>query len=131
MNLYAGYGTLAENLIGFHEIAELPSWVQFDILNQDDDVLSNLQSQGACYHKQCSLQFNRTNLERARKSKRSTMTSASRDETETQSSESVQEAESAGESSDSTRAFAPLVDLASRKIYFLNTENCVRESCKK
>jgi len=65
----AGYTTLAQNLLIFNELHQLPSSLKLDRLDDGEGLESTLFQRSAKYHKSCSLKYNDKNLQRARKRK--------------------------------------------------------------
>ena len=62
----AGYKTLANNLLGFKEIGCLPPTIPLSCLDDGDGIENTLVKHKARWHDSCRLQYNKTELQRAR-----------------------------------------------------------------
>ncbi|XP_076031372.1 uncharacterized protein LOC143019540 isoform X1 [Oratosquilla oratoria] len=69
----SGYSSLAENLIRFNELKELPCTLQLHRLDEGHGIEAAMVANSAVYHKTCQLRYNRTKLQRAEKRKRVTV----------------------------------------------------------
>ena len=58
---------MAQNLVRFHEIGQLPSTVQLDCLDEGEGVEATLTANKAQWHKSCALLYNNTELRQAEK----------------------------------------------------------------
>ena len=69
----AGYQTLASNLMALDEIGFLPKTLKLSRLDDglDDGIEATLSQRKAKWHDSCRLQFNKTQVQRAQKRKRS------------------------------------------------------------
>lgn len=63
----SGYSSLAENLIKFNELGELPGSFHLEILDDGHGIEAAMVEHGAQYHQTCRLQYNNTKLQRAQK----------------------------------------------------------------
>ena len=63
----SGYSSLAENLIKFNELGELPASLQLERLDDGHGIEAAMVAHGAQYHQTCKLQYNNTKLQRAQK----------------------------------------------------------------
>ena len=63
----SGYSSLAENLIKFNELGELPGSLQLERLDDGHGIEAAMVAHGAQYHHTCKLQYNNTKLHRAQK----------------------------------------------------------------
>ena len=69
----SGYSSLAENLIRFNELKELPCTLQLHRLDEGHGIEAAMVANSAGYHETCRLKYNRTKLQRAEKRKRVTV----------------------------------------------------------
>lgn len=63
----SGYSSLAENLIKFSELGELPGSFHLERLDDGHGIEAAMVAHGAQYHQTCRLQYNNTKLQRAQK----------------------------------------------------------------
>lgn len=63
----SGYSSLAENLIKFNELGELPGSLKLERLDDGHGIEAAMVAHGAQYHHTCKLQYNNTKLQRAEK----------------------------------------------------------------
>lgn len=63
----SGYSSLAENLIKFSELGELPGSFHLERLDDGHGIEAAMVAHGAQYHQMCRLQYNNTKLQRAQK----------------------------------------------------------------
>ena len=61
----SGYSSLAENLIRFHELGQLP--INLERLDEGNGIEMAMVANSAKYHQSCRLQYNNTKLQRAQK----------------------------------------------------------------
>ena len=61
----SGYSSLAENLIRFHELGQLP--IRLERLDEGNGIEMTMVANDAKYHQSCRLQYNNTKLQRAKK----------------------------------------------------------------
>ena len=61
----SGYSSLAENLIRFHELGQLP--IHLERLDEGNGIEMAMVANSAKYHQSCRLQYNNTKLQRAQK----------------------------------------------------------------
>ena len=69
----SGYSSLAQSLIRFNELKELPHTLQLCRLDEGDGIEVAMVANNAGYHQTCRLKYNRTKLQRAEKRKRGTV----------------------------------------------------------
>ena len=62
-----GYSSLAENLVKFSELGELPWSFRLEWLDDGHGTEAAMVAHGAKYHQACRLQYNNTKLQRAQK----------------------------------------------------------------
>lgn len=64
-DLGSGYSSLAENLVEFHELKQLP--FQLERLDEGQGIEMTMITNNAQYHQSCKLKYNSTKLKRAEK----------------------------------------------------------------
>lgn len=65
----SGYSSLAENLIKFNELGELPGSFHLEILDDGHGIEAAMVEHGAQYHQTCRLQYNNTKLQKAQRTR--------------------------------------------------------------
>src|SRR6218665_3035970 len=65
-DLGSGYKTLAEIVLGYHEIDKLPKNIPVDLWDEGDGIESTLQTHRACWHLSCRNVLHATALDRLR-----------------------------------------------------------------
>ena len=63
----SGYSSLAENLVKFSELGELPGSFHLERLDDGHGIEAAMAAHGAKFHQTCRLQYNNTKLQRAKK----------------------------------------------------------------
>ena len=64
-NMVSGYRSLAESLVEFSELGELP--IHLERLDEGGGIETTMVSNDAQYHQSCRLKYNNTMLQRAQK----------------------------------------------------------------
>lgn len=63
----SGYKSLAEHLVKFQELGQMPIEVDMNRLDEGNGIEATLKAHSASWHKSCRLKFNQTKLERLQK----------------------------------------------------------------
>ncbi len=66
----AGYQSISEDLLQFHELGPLPRSVRIEKFDEGDGVQATFERQNAKWHKSCRNRYNSMKLERLKSKKR-------------------------------------------------------------